>query len=136
MACISMVWLYINSASPDASIVGQLKQGAIRVKNVQGRSHAILNTIASLPLLKKQRSSIAGICVVSGPGSFSSIRTGVLIANVLSRELHIPLFGVDLSEAQDLEVLTANLQAGKIPAQEYVKPEYDTEPNITLPKTA
>lgn len=130
-----MGWLYINSAVPDASVVGQLEQGAIRLKNVEGRSHSILNTLAALPLMKRKGSNLAGICVVSGPGSFSSIRTGVLIANVMSRELGVPLFGVSLSETQDLDELTMKLQSGKILPQEYVKPEYDTEPNITLPKT-
>lgn len=124
-----MSWLFIHSAVPDQSIVGILSIDRIKLKQVEGRSHTILNTIAKL----KPFPGIKGICVVAGPGSFTSIRTGVLIANLLAREWKLPLYGIDAHEAQNLDALTQKLLHGNIPPQAYVKPEYDTEPNITLP---
>lgn len=122
-------WLFIHSAVPDESTVGILSLEHIKLKRVTGRSHQILNTIAKL----KPFPGIRGICVVAGPGSFTSIRTGVLLANLLAREWRLPLFGVSLEEARDLDALTQRLKHGNIAPQAYIKPEYDTEPNITLP---
>ncbi len=127
-----MAWLYINSAAPEASDVGIISSTAQKVVRIEGRSHEILNAISKLK--KKKAEAIEGICVVAGPGSFTSIRTGVLIANLMARLEHMPLYGIQLDQAQDMLALVQQLNAGKIPAQSYVKPEYDAEPNITLAK--
>jgi tRNA A37 threonylcarbamoyladenosine modification protein TsaB len=128
-----MAWLYINSAAPEASEVGIISRTAQKVTRISGRSHAILNTIVRIK--RKHASKLEGICVVSGPGSFSSIRTGVLIANILARIEQIPLYGIRLDQAQPVSTLVAQLDAKMIAPQAYVKPEYDAEPNITLAKS-
>ncbi len=128
-----MAWLYINTARPSQFELGTLAPGQIRIQTSDGRSHAILLKLANQKITKDLK-NLDGICVVAGPGSFSAIRTGVLIANLLSRLWQKPLIGVDLERAQSLEALAEDLATGRLKSQEYVKPEYDMEPNITLPK--
>jgi tRNA A37 threonylcarbamoyladenosine modification protein TsaB len=77
-----------------------------------------------------------GVCVVSGPGTFSLIRSGVLVANLLARLLNKPLVGIESSKASNLELLASTLDSMRLPPNAYVAPVYDREPNITLPKTA
>lgn len=69
--------------------------------------------IAIDKLLKKANVSlkeIKNIKVKRGPGSFTSLRTGISIANALS-------YALALKDLKDLDV-----------------PEYDKEPSITIPK--
>lgn len=75
-----------------------------------------------------------GVCVVAGPGSFSAVRSGVLVANVLARMFGIPLHGFSTDEVEDLNDVRDRLVAGSVASQPYVAPVYDAEPNITCPK--
>lgn len=70
--------------------------------------------------------------MVAGPGTFSSVRTGVLQANLLARLLRVPLVGVLAEEARDLPKLSERLWSGNLAAATYVAPLYDAEPNITV----
>lgn len=82
-----------------------------------------------LPLKKLQR-----IIVTRGPGRFSSVRTGLLIANTLSQELHLPVTGVIaplLLTPQKIAVLLATKPPSKISP---VRPWYGKAPNIGRPK--
>jgi len=72
-----------------------------------------------------------GICVVKGPGSFSSIRTGVLAANLLARTLKLKLYSLPASQGK---IKAADLKSLK--PQVFVAPEYDREPNITIKQIA
>lgn len=113
--------------------VGLLSASGHHLEEAEGRS------ITSLPLIEKsvgtRAASLEGICVVEGPGSFSAVRTGVLDANLLSRLWKLPLFGVRVDEAQDLDALTERLVAKSLKKKSYVAPVYDAEPNITVPKS-
>ena len=80
-------------------------------------------------------SQAQGVCVVTGPGPFSSIRLGVLAANLISRTCGLPLYAVDSQAASDRKKLGNDLAQGTVPRVEYAAPVYDSEPNITLPKT-
>ncbi len=106
-----MTYLFIESVLPAEFRVGLLRDDVPHVRIIVKRSHAILMEV--MKELKKVK-KIDGIIVVKGPGSFTAIRTGVLIANVLARILRVPLNGAS---------------AGM------VLPEYISEPNITLKKT-
>jgi len=129
------MWLFIETTRPDMFTVGLLGGTTPKLREVQARSHAVNTEVFRLltPSVKKQ---LDGICVVSGPGSFTSTRTGVIIANLLSRQYRLPLVGVSLDEAKDLDVLTDRLtgRGGPRPyeAVSYVAPVYSSEPNITI----
>ncbi len=58
-------------------------------------------------LLKKTKSNwqkLTHIVVVTGPGSFTSTRIGIMVANTLSVLLHIPVLGADLFELSCLRI--------------------------------
>jgi hypothetical protein len=101
------------------------------VVSVGGRSNALLSTLAKrVPLTKLRRAK--GICVVQGPGSFTAVRTGVLVANLLSRLTQKPLVAISVDGAQDLGMLAKMLSDGLLPVSSTVLPVYDAEPNITV----
>lgn len=125
---VRMNYLFIEAIDPKSFRVGilGLKKQTIRV--VEKRSHAILAEVIKITAKKK----IDGVCVVSGPGSFTTVRTGVLIANVYARFMHIPLYSVDATRAMDLLETYAAIRAGTIVLSSFVAPRYSSEPNITL----
>lgn len=130
----NMGWVFIDTARPDGFRLGILDDSG-RIVSREGRSHRVLIELARrIPAAKWP--DISGICVVQGPGSFTSIRTGVLIANVLSRLHAKPLVGISVEQSQDLRALSRMLSAGLFEPATMVLPVYDAEPNITLPKHA
>lgn len=130
-----MAWLFLDTHQGGLVRFGLLTAGQrARITQHASRSHRLLNDLAA-----KWRSwapKLEGICVVSGPGSFSAVRIGVLQANLLSRLLHLPLVGVTVEEADALDRLTDRLHDGSFKHAAYVAPVYDAEPNITTPKHA
>lgn len=98
------------------------------------RRGGLLSLIAQKIGLRGCR-SLDGICVVRGPGGFSCTRSGVVIANLLSRIFQIPLVGVMADEATDLASLFRRVQSGDVMTVAFVEPIYAMEPNITMPKT-
>ena len=127
-----MTFLFIQALEPASFVVGLLEARGAKTKTVAKRSHAILGEVMAA---MKRAKKLDGICVAAGPGSFTAVRTGVLIANTLARLRRLPLYGVDAGQATDLAGLYRDLAAGAIPAAGYVAPVYSAEPNITL-KTA
>lgn len=123
-----MNYLFIEAIDPISFRVGILGIRKHDVRVVEKRSHAILGEVMKLSAKKK----IDGVCVVSGPGSFTTVRTGVLIANIFSRFKHIPLYSIDATRATDLVETYAAIRAGTIGMSAYVAPRYSSEPNITL----
>jgi len=79
---------------------------------------------------------LKGIVVVSGPGGFSSVRLGVLIANTLSYALNIPSVGLATripKSLVDLAVMGTKKLLGK-KGFNLVRPFYGAEPHITKVK--
>ena len=75
-------------------------------------------------------SKLTGIIVFKGPGSFTSLRIGITVANTLSDSLGIPIAGADGEDwADDGLGLLQNGENDQI-----VLPEYGGEANITKPK--
>lgn len=129
-------WLFLDTHAPGQSRFAFFEPGKpVKTFEIQGRASALLPKLATK--LKAQSSKLSGICVVAGPGSFSSVRAGVLQANLIARLLKLPLVGVTVDEAADLEVLHRELRDTRLKlAVPYVAPIYDKEPNITIPKPA
>lgn len=125
------MWLFIESVMPDRFRTGSLGQGTIKVEETAGRSNAMLPKIAEIFSVEDLQ-QLTGVCVVQGPGSFTAVRTGVLIANLLARMFHKPLVGISADETQDLNSLAASLEAGNLCSVDYIAPQYSAEPNITL----
>lgn len=84
--------------------------------------------------LLKQNSAkfidISGIVVYEGPGSFTSLRIGLMVANTIAYAQQIPIAGATGDDW--IEAALKKLEAVKVGA--YVMPAYGAEANITKPK--
>ncbi len=128
-----MTWLLIDTHTASRVRAAWLQVDAKPKELVfEGRAALLLPKLART--WSTHAKELAGIVVVAGPGSFTSVRTGVLQANLLARFLKVPLYSASIEETEDLHDLTARLQAGELMASGYVAPIYDAEPNITMPK--
>lgn len=127
------------------------------VKKVYRQSELLLKTIEQVlrsgSRHKAQRKvedsrlkiqEIKGIIVVSGPGQFSALRTGVATANALGFAYKIPVVGVQLEEAwlglEEKEKIAKVWATGlkkmrrKIGLAKIIVPIYGSEPNINFKK--
>lgn len=90
----------------------------------------LLNTFLKKNKLKLV--DIKKIVVNRGPGSFTSVRLGIVFANTLSFALNIPVSGIynlELKKKEDY------LKLSKLKfAKNFIKPYYDREPDITKSK--
>lgn len=87
-------------------------------------------------LLKRQGkkiSTLRGVGVVNGPGSFTALRVGAVTANTLGYALKLPVVGVPQAEdgalVNDFYHRLKQLKKFKV-----VLPQYGREPNITRPR--
>jgi len=132
--------LLINTADQGSIVVALVKAGKIVSFEDDATPHHGAGKIlfAIERLLKEQKASLKGIVVVSGPGAFTAVRLGVVIANTIAWSLHIPTIGVKrtaFTTLVDLGAKSTSLmkraKKGKL-----VVPYYGKEPNITLPHHA
>ncbi|MCR4278910.1 MAG: hypothetical protein NUV81_03355 [bacterium] len=125
-----MSWIFIDTTSPGHFYAGELRRGkTLPIQN--GRGSRVLPKLASRSGRERIQKS-DGICVVAGPGSFSAVRSGVILANLLARLFGKKLVGVTKDDARDLNLLREGLEQGEWEAVSYVAPVYDAEPNITV----
>ena len=133
--------LFINTSTPDTA--------ALMLVNDETSIEKVL-----LPMIDNQRADVLveiekllvkhylkpndlnGVVVVTGPGHFSYLRTGIVIANTFAFALNIPVAGIALEEFSDDEEWVAHGLAklqdknNSVP----IMPQYGAEPNITTPK--
>ncbi len=85
-------------------------------------------------LLQSHRQPLKRVIVVRGPGPFTAVRTGIIIANTLSYARNIPVVGsTSAIPLTDQRVLA--LTARPAPkTHRLVRPFYGKAPNITKPK--
>ena len=127
-------WLFIDTSQKGTFRSGMIGPGAVRVRRGRGRASGLLRHLENLRM--SVISCADGICVVVGPGSFSAVRVGVLVANVLARWWKKPLVGIEVHEAENIKQLVDDLDQGRKIPQSFVEPRYDAEPNITIAKTS
>lgn len=71
-------------------------KGLIYLNDGSPGSESLLATIDQLlNTLKLEQSALDGICVTQGPGSFTSLRISLAVAESLGLGLDIPVYGVD-----------------------------------------
>lgn len=108
---------------------------AERTKTIEWYSsdQALACVDSTLQSIKKSLSNVTGIIVVRGPGSFTAVRTGIIIANTLGQLLDIPVSGIVTNKP-----LTSSevLRQASVPGQKKtaVKPWYGKKPNISKPR--
>lgn len=129
--------LAINTAAEDESVVFLFDGDKITKEKIRGQKDKLLFSIDKvLRKRKKTAKDIGGIMVVSGQGSFTAVRQGVVSANAFGYLLRVPVVGVKLDEFKNedefLEIGYKKLLKAKKGIM--VLPAYGKEPNITKPK--
>ncbi len=123
--------LFIDSTDHEKATLALIgKQVVIHQFEAHDLSEKLLPEIKKF--FKKQKidsANLKKIAVVTGPGGFSKVRTGVAVANALAFGLKIPLIGLNKN---DVPADLAKIQS--LSGQKMVEPYYDREPNITLSK--
>jgi tRNA A37 threonylcarbamoyladenosine modification protein TsaB len=98
-----------------------------------GSDQALACVDSTLRSIKKSLSDVTGVIIVRGPGSFTAVRTGIIIANTLAKLQNIPIRGIVTNKAlSPAEVLRQAAICGQ--KNTAVKPWYGKKPNITKPK--
>ncbi|MFA5359128.1 MAG: tRNA (adenosine(37)-N6)-threonylcarbamoyltransferase complex dimerization subunit type 1 TsaB [Patescibacteria group bacterium] len=134
--------LIINTTVSDRLMVGLAKRRKIidRQGLVVGRSQAEKLLFLVDRVLKKNKikfKDLKGVIVVTGPGGFSSVRLGVILANTMGYALDIPVIGLRYSKKySSLEELVADgIEILKDKSSfSMVHPFYNQKPNITTAK--
>ena len=131
------ILLGINTAVADEAAVFLFDNYKIKKEIARDRKDVLLLLIDKIfKKNKKEAGKIGGIAVVSGPGSFTAVRSGVVAANLLGSLLKVPVIGLKQEEFKsEIDFLKIGYEkmmkskGGKI-----VLPAYGREPNITKPK--
>lgn len=74
---------------------------------------------------------LGAVAVVTGPGSFTSSRVSVMIANGIAFAKNIPVIGIPNVERVDFAALT--IPTILPPVDQFAIPIYDRPPHITIP---
>ena len=73
-----------------------IAKGLLYINDGSPGSEVLLVTVDQLlTTLKLEKDSLDGICVTLGPGSFTSLRISLAVAEALGLGLNIPVYGVD-----------------------------------------
>ena len=96
-----------------------------------GRNRELLEAVDSFLTQEGfSKSSLKGIMVVVGAGSFTSTRIAAVIANVFGYVHGMQLLAVTKEQASDPQALIPALL--REPARQYISATYSGEPNIRL----
>lgn len=95
-----------------------------KLKDVLGRR--------GIPLEAYDQSAeeLTGIVVYKGPGSFTGLRIGLMVANTLSASMNVPIVGASGERWQADGVSRCRAHEN----EQMVMPEYGAEANITKPR--
>lgn len=131
------MYLFINTTTPQVSyIVLGDKKKILAVKKIQYRPMKRPSVLACIDAVMKKAqmspSSLHGVAVIVGPGQFSSLRTGIAIANTFGYVLHIPVAGILAVHGTTPETFFQNSlkKFTKMKRENMVIPQYGAEPNI------
>jgi hypothetical protein len=116
------MFLFLNSTFPDRVEVALTKSinVASRWKRYATRD-VLAAAMRELRARRKNARDLRGIVVTVGPGPFSRVRAGVVVANTLSFALRIPLWAVKAD---------GRTVRARIP----LTPSYGKLPTITTPR--
>lgn len=133
------MYLFIATAERKESHIFLVKNGKIVCeKNISleiGRRNVLKDIDDLLAHAQTKPSAIKGIAVVSGPGQFSCLRTGIIIANTFGFVLSIPVAPIQLSLYDQKDFLNKGLaRLARTKKFSPCIPAYGSEPNISKPK--
>lgn len=138
-----MITIGINTASSEKTVCSIKDSRVVFETHWTGlaeESKRILPAIIqSLKKIRADLHDIDRVVVCSGPGSFSSVRIGVTIANALGYTLRIPVVALPLLELEkyapeSFGKVVAEMKFKKYKNDSIVSPLYNRPPNISKPK--
>ncbi len=101
-------------------------------KTVVASPETYLSTVAeTLAEWNVTLDGLNAVAVVTGPGSFTSSRVSVMIANGIAFAKNIPVIGIPNAERVDFASLT--IPTTLPPVDRFAVPVYDRPPHITIP---
>jgi tRNA threonylcarbamoyl adenosine modification protein YeaZ len=128
--------LYINTSIREFLEFALVNKGEVfllkRKVGIRQSEKALSLLDAFLKKNKFQLTALKKIVVNRGPGSFTAVRLGIVLANTLSFGLKIPVVGVYNLELKD-KVGYLELSRLKF-SKQFIKPYYDRDPDITKSK--
>ncbi len=105
-------------------------RGRVKVRFLAGHGDKTLVLLEkTLKRSKVKLGDLQGIAVLQGSGSFTGIRIGLTIANIIGFVLNIPVLAVKSLDQDSFRKTIKRLSKMKKPTP--IKPFYDREPNIT-----
>lgn len=134
------MYLFLNTSSPDHIDILFATEKKILVSKFilprKGKRTDVLFEVSkALQTLKKKPKDIKKIYVVTGPGAFSHLRTGIAIANAFLFVLQTPIYGIETDAfPSTLEEVKRVIMYTKKQKQSFLIPLYGKEPNITIKK--
>lgn len=125
------MFLFIDPTQIDKTTIILIDNGKIYKRSWQSKlkqSETLLVEIKKFLKLKNRSwRDVSKIAVVTGPGPFSRIRTGVAMANALAFALDISIVSIKQADKDLFKIL-------KQKGQKMVEPTYDKSAHITYPK--
>lgn len=122
------VWLCTN----DGRVIAKEKKAIVWHGSEQ--MLALVDTL--LRRTKTKITDIVGMVAVRGPGPFTAVRTGLVVANTFGMMLDVPVRGVvSAIELPVPEIRSAVTRRWKEKMGTIVRPWYGREPNITWPRS-
>lgn len=128
------MYLFINTSDKAACLVAVIGAASgMRAKacvSAKQKSSELLLSLVARVLREGavDKKDVRGIIVAQGPGSFTSLRIGVVAANALAFGLRIPIAGV--SPAVSIDKAFKMIDTGLLFEKQIILPRYGSEPNI------
>ena len=128
------MYLFVSPRDISYVVFGLFSHGKIEKETrVESRPEEILGHItAFLTKAYLRPEDLKGLIVVTGPGSFTSLRAGVAIINTFAFVEDLPVIGVENPDDLPLEELLSKTDLSN--TKPFTLPEYGREPNITQAK--
>lgn len=130
-----MTYMLLNTSQSLCQLRIVTKDGTIFVHDWEaGRSLAkelLKHVVESLSEHHESLQSLAGIGVMSGPGSFTGLRIGLTVVNTLASDMSVPIVGV---QGEDDWASRALERLQKNENDIFVMPEYGADAHITSPR--
>lgn len=107
-----------------------LLHGASKTIRRESRNRILTALVSFIKSAEKKLGQISGVLVVTGPGQFTSVRTGIAIAQTLAFARQIPITGakIDIWENHIPYIKRLKIEAP-------IKATYGQPPSITRPRT-
>src|SRR5688572_7384442 len=129
--------LVIQSNIPgrlDVWLIDGAHQVTHQARRIQHHGSEFLLSLVNVALLVHRRSikQLQQIFVVQGPGPFTAVRTGIVVANTLGFTANVLVQGIRSTQTLTVEqIQTLALARSKKKAFQAVHPWYGKQPNIT-----